>query len=141
MQKHHLLALASLLAVSTAWAEDRPAPPAPPSFSSLDSNGDGEISSSEAANDPMLSHMFSRIDTDGSGTLSEAEFKAALSHGPGDRHGPPSFASLDTDGDGMISTSEAASDPMLSQMFDKLDANGDGVISEDEYRAPPPPRR
>lgn len=82
MQKHHLLALASLLAVSTAWAEDRPAPPAPPSFSSLDSNGDGEISSSEAANDPML-----------------------------------------------------------SQMFDKLDANGDGVISEDEYRAPPPPRR
>ncbi|QUN05291.1 hypothetical protein KDN34_13975 [Shewanella yunxiaonensis] len=47
----------------------------PPSFASLDTNGDGVISKSEAANDPFLSQMFDKLDKDSSGTLTEDELR------------------------------------------------------------------
>jgi hypothetical protein len=49
---------------------------------------------------------------------------------------PPSFAELDTNSDGKISRAEAASDPILEEIFSKFDANSDGYLTEDEMPQP-----
>nr|WP_298718694.1 EF-hand domain-containing protein [uncultured Steroidobacter sp.] len=47
------------------------------SFATLDRNGDGRISRSEAGFDQKLSQTFAELDTDGDGFVSVEEFSAA----------------------------------------------------------------
>ncbi len=47
------------------------------SFATLDRNGDGRISRSEAGFDRSLSQTFAELDTDGDGFVSAEEFSAA----------------------------------------------------------------
>jgi EF hand len=79
-------ALAAVLSVSAAFAQDDPAtqPSAQSSeqsadYSKLDVNGDGNISMDEAKADPTLSAKFNDLDKDGSGSLSTTELSAAKS--------------------------------------------------------------
>ena len=77
-------ALAAVLSVSAAFAQDNPAtqPSAQSSeqsadYSKLDKNGDGSISKDEAKMDPTLSAKFSDLDKDANGSLSTTELSAA----------------------------------------------------------------
>lgn len=58
------------------------APPSP-QFRSLDSNGDGLISASEAKKKPGLGSSFNELDMNGDGQLSTQEFAAFASGGAG----------------------------------------------------------
>ncbi|WP_319552500.1 hypothetical protein [uncultured Vibrio sp.] len=61
----------------SAFADDRPAPPPggdrpePPSFSNIDTNGDGVLTKDELRG-PFLED-FDKLDVDGSGSLTEDE--------------------------------------------------------------------
>ena len=79
-------ALAAVLSIPAAFAEDYPSSPAAqpstPStqavdYSKLDMDGNGKISKDEAAADPTLSASFSKLDTDRDGSLSSTELSAA----------------------------------------------------------------
>ncbi len=64
---------------TNALASDRPEPPSggmgkPPSFSEMDKNSDGVLTSDEVQG-PMRDH-FSDIDTDGNGKITETEFSS-----------------------------------------------------------------
>lgn len=61
-------------------------PPEPPSFSELDSNGDGLISRDEAASIPPLADHFDDIDSNSDGYLTEQELQAGK---PGPSGQPP----------------------------------------------------
>ena len=60
--------LAALAATSTLAADARPG------FESLDKNGDGKISLSEASNDDALFVAFKSLDTNKDGELTREEF-------------------------------------------------------------------
>jgi Ca2+-binding EF-hand superfamily protein len=47
-------------------------------FDTLDQNGDGYLSKSEAASEGPLSASFDKYDKDGDGQISESEFEAYL---------------------------------------------------------------
>ena len=64
-----LLASLGLLAATAAPAAD-----AKPSFESLDKNGDGKISLTEASNDDALFVAFKSLDTNKDGELTREEF-------------------------------------------------------------------
>jgi len=77
-------ALAAVLSVSAAFAQNYPAPEPSASeksadYSKLDVNGDGSISKDEAKKDPTLSAKFSELDTDKSGSLTTAELSGGMS--------------------------------------------------------------
>lgn len=56
-------------------------PPQPPSFSEIDSNGDGVISQDEAKG--PLAHDFDQADSNGDGELSQSELESFMqSHKP-----------------------------------------------------------
>lgn len=63
-----LLASLSALAAGVTFAQGKP------SFESLDKNGDGKISLSEASNDDALFVAFKGLDTDKDGELTREEF-------------------------------------------------------------------
>jgi hypothetical protein len=79
-------ALAAVLSAPVAFAQDYPSSQASPSgdkqaapsvdFTKLDTNGDGNISKSEASLDATLSAKFDKLDTDKSGSLSATEVSA-----------------------------------------------------------------
>lgn len=106
-------------------------------FSAIDSDGNGEISRSEATSafqklssalqgtllgtqeqmgSPTTSSMFASADTDGSGGLSFDEFKADVT-----KHLPAGAT--------------APTDDQLQTIFGKLDKDGDGQISQSEMKA------
>jgi Ca2+-binding EF-hand superfamily protein len=79
-------ALAAVLAVPVAFAQDYPTSPATQSgaqtpsvdYSKLDANGDGSISKSEAKKDASLSANFDSLDKDKNGSLSSAELSSGM---------------------------------------------------------------
>ena len=74
-------ALAAVLSIPVAFAQDNPSTPAQPGsqavdYSKLDMNRDGKISKEEAATDATLSSDFTKLDKDKDGSLSSAELGA-----------------------------------------------------------------
>ena len=65
---HKTLALVALATSSAAFAPD---------FDTLDVNGDGAISKSEASVSEALMSQFKELDTDGNGELSKQEYSKA----------------------------------------------------------------
>jgi Ca2+-binding EF-hand superfamily protein len=66
---HKTFALIALASSSAAFAAS--------DFDTLDTDGNGAISQSEASVDAKLVSMFSELDTDQNGELSKAEFSKA----------------------------------------------------------------
>lgn len=123
---YKLLSVSSIvLALSSVPALAVDAACAPPSFATLDADGDGGISSAELdayhsscrppdapqgrrMQSAAKSPMFDTLDADGDGRITETEWNDRP-HGPHGAHGaggPPSFAELDSDGDGTVSEDE-----------------------------------
>ena len=138
-------------------------------LSSLDTDGDGKVSSDELktalsssdGNSPesgvlvSLSQSFSDLDSDGDEGLSLDEL-SAMAPPPPPQGGPDTSAvdellsALDSDGDGGVSTDELSSalastgsSEDSSTVFAALDTNQDGSVSADELAAataaPAPP--
>lgn len=125
-----------------------PQRPMPPPFESLDKDGDGLLSETEAAGIPPVQHRgFDALDRDGDGYLGRDELPhpPVQGMGPGaprDRRQepPPRFEELDSDGDGKLSEAEAAGIPPVAHHgFETFDQNGDGYLTRQEL--PPPPGR
>lgn len=112
-----------------------------PEFSSLDLNGDGQISKDEAQTISSLNENFDSADTDADGNLNQSEFSAFEQQvatgqvGAGTTAQLPSFSELDADADGQISQSEAQASPDLSQQFSQADVDQNGNISQSEFSA------
>jgi len=108
-------------------------------FSSLDRDGDGLISRSEARANRVISNKFRQLDRDANGQLSPAEFSMQAAETgpvqPQDKVSGEAFARLDTNADGNLSRDEVRDNVRLSTRFTTIDANGDGLLSLPEYIA------
>jgi sporulation protein YlmC with PRC-barrel domain len=80
----------ALYGVTPYWQTASNAAPggAAGSFASLDTNGDGYITQSEAQQDQSLSQSFNRVDTNHDGKLDEGEFASFEAQSPG-QSAPP----------------------------------------------------
>jgi Ca2+-binding EF-hand superfamily protein len=131
MKTHHrktrhlsaaLLVLSALTFSATTLAQERGQHRG--ELRKLDTNRDKMISKAEAANHPMLSQNFDKIDANKDGQLSRDELQAFQKANK-----------VDQDGDGNISRAEAEKNPQLAKNFDVIDANKDGVITPAERQA------
>ena len=103
-------------------------------FSSLDADGDGQLTQEELAS--AKSMMVAELDADGDGMVSEEELAAAIEARISER--AASFAArmiekMDEDGDGMVSVDEFGGHGDPDKLFSRLDRDEDGMISEDEF--------
>lgn len=107
-----------------------------PSFSSLDTDGNGWIEIAEFSQQETSTlgrhTAFEHLDANGDGLISEDEL---ASHTPPRKH-PPSFPALDTDGNGVVDFVEFSQQRMvhreLDTLFRRIDTDSDGFISERE---------
>jgi Ca2+-binding EF-hand superfamily protein len=105
-------------------------------WTQADTDRNGTLSQAElSASMPTLSSSFTTIDANGDGQISNdelANFKAQH----GQRELRQSFAAADTNRDGSLDLSEAqAGMPTLASSFTTVDANADGKVSIDELKA------
>jgi len=106
---------------------------ASPLMQSLDTDGDGELSSSEIES---AASALRKLDKNEDGKITRDEL------GPGRRGTPQGAAaagfilrrlkSFDQDGDGALSREEAP--PRMKENFDRLDADGDGKVDDSEMK-------
>jgi len=115
----------------------------------LDTDGDGKISSSEGAADADFNTRFATMDSDHDGFVTDTEFRtAAKVEEDADRRAGSTTTSsraasgvrdplqrLDANADGSISLSEAGADASFKGNFSAIDSNSDGLVSSAEYRA------
>jgi Ca2+-binding EF-hand superfamily protein len=141
MTRKTLLTLAVLtaLAAGTAFAATAPAPAndaQPTPRAKLDSNGDGSVDRTEAAQHPRLAGKFDELDKNKDGKLTKDEMPARHGHGHDKRgHGPrEAMSRLDTDKDGRISRAEAtAAEGRMASRFEQMDANKDGYVDRADH--------
>ncbi len=139
MTRKTLLMLAVLTALSagTAFAATAPASDSQhPPRAKLDTNGDGAIDRSEAAQHRRLAGKFDELDKNKDGKLAKEEMPRRHSRSFGKNgHGSHGMMmKLDTDKDGRISRAEsAAGEGKLASHFDKMDVNKDGYIDRADH--------
>ena len=97
---------------------------APPSFESLDTNGDGVLTLEEIQA-PRV-ERFNEMDADGDGFVTAEEIMAHMA--------AQMIARQDENGDGKLSIDEMRG-PDFSRMFRFMDENGDGQITQEEWDA------
>ena len=100
-------------------------------FKSMDTDGDGQISSAEHA--AGVTRMFGEMDANKDGFVTADEMDAM--HGKSGMHDMDMKSSdkigrMDKDGDGKMSSAEH--DSGAAEMFTKMDANKDGMLSQSE---------
>ena len=105
-------------------------------FKSMDTNGDGQISSSEHA--AGVTAKFTSMDTDKDGfvTATEMDTAHAAMKGGGDMKKMSSadkIGKVDTDGDGKLSSAE--NDAGAQKMFTEMDTDKSGGLSMGEMNA------
>ena len=104
-------------------------------FSTLDTNGDGQLTEAE-----MQAHAtarFNEADTNGDGSLSAEELAARADSQKAERMSrriAKMIEKRDTNGDGVLSQEELQPRDR-GDMFAKLDTNEDGMISQEEFDA------
>ena len=102
-----------------------------PDFSTLDADGNGEVSLTELQAQGAV--RFAAADADGDGFLTLSELEAAGQERAGDR-AARMLDRMDANDDGKLSAEEMKNprrDP--ARMFDRLDADGSGGISQEEF--------
>jgi Ca2+-binding EF-hand superfamily protein len=104
---------------------------------SLDTDGDGKVSSDEfrAPEDRRGPRLFERADADGDGVVSRDEMQSAVDAAEQKKQRMQSqmmerFDEMDADGNGMVTDAEAK-----AYAFQRADADGDGFVTEAEARA------
>ncbi len=104
-----------------------------PSFSELDTDGDGNLSVAELQ--ARATARFEEMDANGDGVISAEESVAGASAKAGERAGMMFTRLLewrDSDGDGALSQAEMG-DNTAEKMFMRADADGNGMISAEEF--------
>lgn len=118
-------------------------------WAKLDTDGDGQISTTEGEVDADFTANFEMMDANDDGLVSDSEYRTAAktTGDAGTAQGAANAAShsavavrdvmtrLDVNGDGMISTTEGEVDATFKTDFSTIDADGNGLISDAEYRA------
>lgn len=103
-----------------------------PSFETLDTDGNGEVTKAE-----MKAHReskFTKADKDGDGKLNAEEVKAMAQARAAERAGKM-FERADENKDGFISKDEMPKGRKGDKMFNRIDDDGNGSISKAEYDA------
>jgi hypothetical protein len=114
-------------------------------WADADADGDGKLSTTEAAANAGLNSRFTTIDGDKDGFVTQDEYRkfftANASQGA-DNAAPHSavvsrelWTQLDADTDSKLSLAEVAANAELTTSFASIDANADGFVTQDEYTA------
>lgn len=132
LTKPVLLVLAIGVALPV-MAHDRSGSQRGPDFSTLDTNGDGQITREEMQS--RSAERFETADTNGDGLLTAQEMTARADAERSDRierRVQRMIEELDANADGALSQAELL-DRRAERLFERADQNEDGSISEDEF--------
>ncbi|WP_068112924.1 EF-hand domain-containing protein [Tropicimonas marinistellae] len=140
--------VSGLLVANDAIAFGGPkAPGERPTFSQLDTDGDGKVTPAEMQAFPAAraAERFKAADADGDGAISKEELTASIEQMRANRdiaRAEAMLSRLDTDGDGTISQEEMTANPGRNRtmapgerFFTWADTYKDGAISEAEFDA------
>ncbi len=131
-------------------------------FSSIDSDGDGNVSQTElgsflqaqGGSEDDAAKIFSALDSDGNGSVSEDELAQSVERGRPQRaeHRPPPssadlaeklFGEIDSDGNGTLTKTEmeefvkssGGTTEQADELFTSLDTEGTGSVTKDQLLA------
>ena len=101
-----------------------------PDFSTLDTDGNGEVTMQEMQASAQT--RFDAADTDGDGFLSQAELEAHSSARAAER-AERMMSRMDADDDGKLSPDEMAPRRDPARFFERMDKDDNGSLSEEEF--------
>jgi hypothetical protein len=114
-------------------------------FADADTDGDGKLSTAEAAANAAVNSRFTTIDGNADGFITTDEYREFYTSekSQGEVHAQAHSAvvtrdvwvKLDTNDDGKLSSSEVTANGTISGSFSAMDSNGDGFVTQAEYRA------
>lgn len=114
-------------------------------WSDADTDGDGKISTFEATANAGLNSSFSKIDSNKDGFVTSDEYRIfyAQTASQGEQHAAANSAvvtrdlwsQLDANADGKISVAEAVANASVTGSFNAMDLDSDGFITQAEYTA------